>query len=383
MFGYFRSTAGSVLLAALIGACSPGWDDGATVDSGAAATATEHDGASANSPPHDAGDAALRSPGPVDNLPASDGAASKNPVLDAALPANDAAAEPDATAPVTTPPTMAELCSACDTRAACTVVSGQAACKCPEHYLGDGKTCAFDSNCSTLHCDANSTCTAVELTNTLSCDCKTGYTKEPQSNACGDFNECTAPTGDPCATNATMPYCMNTDGSWYCSCTPKAKAKNLVVNGDFATALDPWAARYGATTVQWSNGVANLQVPAPGPADPVKNAVYNDLLQSVAVQPGATYKLTAQVSTSAVAGVYACSFGARAAGTPTNFCFSGIDIGVSNLVVSLDTCKVPANINSLQVFIGCWSTPDGLSGESLTVDNVSLVQTDGVGLCAN
>lgn len=368
-------------------ACAPSWGGENSDDAGTSEQPAEPDGGSSSGSRADGSvlgpaDAELTNPTvpptasvgdvkPPQNQDASTGSPAQSTDAGAAAATTG---KPDASVPDPEPPkppatpSEEELCKVCDAHATCSVVSGQAQCKCDKNYLGNGQTCKFDASCSSLQCSPNSDCVANEAAGSLSCECRDGYSKS--GDTCMDIDECVTVV-NPCK-SADKPRCLNTAGSFECSCIPLPDSPNVIQNGDFTVpVLGPWVARLGADTVSW-------ELPGQAKLESVGDVVYNDLLQNVTVQAGATYRLSAVVSADSNDGALPCSFGLRLSNSNENSIAAEFAPGSQNLRIQ---AQGVAALSGLQVFIGCWSKAKQDTPTFLRIDDVQLVKIVGTGIC--
>jgi Calcium-binding EGF domain/EGF domain len=91
--------------------------------------------------------------------------------------------------------------------------SGVASCtSCVAGYIGDGKTCAANSECAGLGCGDNTVCKGSS--GQRQCACADGFSGDPKTG-CQDIDECSTGAAT-CDTGTTT--CLNTPGSYVCTC---------------------------------------------------------------------------------------------------------------------------------------------------------------------
>lgn len=89
---------------------------------------------------------------------------------------------------------------------------GEASCSsCESGYLGDGKSCTADDECSALGCGDNTVCAGDA--GDRRCECAPGYDGDA-SSGCQDINEC----DDAGSCGGDNTRCINTDGGFVCGC---------------------------------------------------------------------------------------------------------------------------------------------------------------------
>uniref|UniRef100_A0A452FRZ0 Stabilin 1 n=1 Tax=Capra hircus TaxID=9925 RepID=A0A452FRZ0_CAPHI len=106
--------------------------------------------------------------------------------------------------------------SPCSPLAQCSVgPSGQAQCRCPENYYGDGTVCLPQDPCTTNNggCPSNSTLCLYRRPGQASCLCKPGLVSIAHDSSAGCFAHCSAFSCDRSATCQVTP-----DGKTSCVC---------------------------------------------------------------------------------------------------------------------------------------------------------------------
>lgn len=90
-------------------------------------------------------------------------------------------------------------------------VEGEASCtSCEADYLGDGKSCATNSECAALDCGDNTVCAGDS--GSRRCECAPGFEGNAASG-CEDSDECQE--ADRCGEHGR---CINVPGSYICAC---------------------------------------------------------------------------------------------------------------------------------------------------------------------
>ncbi|XP_031240455.1 uromodulin [Mastomys coucha] len=125
--------------------------------------------------------------------------------------------------------TEARRCSECHNNATCMVDGVVTTCSCQTGFTGDGLVCEDVDECATpwTHNCSNSSC--VNTLGSYECSCQDGFRLTP-GLSCVDVNECTEQGLSNCHALAT---CVNTEGNyscvcpegftgdgWYCECSP-------------------------------------------------------------------------------------------------------------------------------------------------------------------
>ncbi|XP_072462641.1 adhesion G protein-coupled receptor E3-like [Notamacropus eugenii] len=120
--------------------------------------------------------------------------------------------------------------SACKPHEICINKPGSYKCKCKPGFAQSNKyqtkNCADVNECAppiSISCGQNANCVNTE--GSYHCTCKPGYGflsgeetfPNASMNNCQDVNECAPPISISCGQNAD---CVNTEGSYYCSCNP-------------------------------------------------------------------------------------------------------------------------------------------------------------------
>jgi hypothetical protein len=90
-------------------------------------------------------------------------------------------------------------------------VEGEASCSsCKSGFLGDGKSCAANSECAALDCGDNAVCAGEA--GSRRCECASGF-EGNAANGCEDIDECK--DADRCGDNGR---CINVAGGYICGC---------------------------------------------------------------------------------------------------------------------------------------------------------------------
>ncbi|XP_078518824.1 uromodulin-like [Lissotriton helveticus] len=107
-------------------------------------------------------------------------------------------------------------CSDCHSNATCEVYFGVPECSCKDGFIGDGFKCSDIDECLNPWSNNCTNAICINTFGSFTCSCYYGYTLDAR-NACVDINECSIPSLSRCHAVA---MCTNYPGSYACTCPP-------------------------------------------------------------------------------------------------------------------------------------------------------------------